>query len=134
MFKTLSAILACAVLVGALALPAAAATEAPADMTLTMPEGGKATKAPVDFSHKAHGAIDCTACHHTWDGKSEVKSCAAAGCHDNLDPKDKKSDKSFYMAYHKPTSTQSCVGCHRAQKKAGNKTGPISCTQCHPKQ
>jgi hypothetical protein len=26
-----------------------------------------------------------------------------------------------------------CVKCHRAEKKAGNKSGPTSCAQCHKK-
>jgi hypothetical protein len=26
-----------------------------------------------------------------------------------------------------------CIKCHRAEKKAGNESGPVSCSQCHRK-
>lgn len=56
-----------------------AAVEAPADLKLGPPEGMKASKTLVEFSHAKHGAanVECATCHHTWDGKSKVQSCAA---------------------------------------------------------
>ena len=96
---------------------------------------------PVVFPHSLHFAYSCKDCHHEWDGKSEVQSCAAAGCHENLwaappgtTPVGEKRIKSLAGAYH-----QTCRDCHRnelkAQKAAGMKrfyTGPIDCEGCHP--
>ncbi|MBG0789874.1 MAG: cytochrome c3 family protein [Desulfovibrionaceae bacterium] len=110
---------------------ASAAPECPADMKLTAPEGYKVTKTPVDFSHAKHKAaeIECASCHHTWDGKGEVKSCAAAGCHDQPG---KKGENTYYSAFH-AKDDKSCLGCHKAKKKAGNTVVPVSCKNCHPK-
>ena len=106
-------------------------TEAPAELTLTVPQGASATKAPVAFSHTAHEALDCTGCHHTWDGTSAIQSCAADGCHHDL--ADKRGPNSFYKAFHAMQAENSCLGCHRALKQAGDPAGPVSCTDCHPK-
>lgn len=85
----------------------------------------------ISFNHSQHGALQCTDCHHTWDGSSEVKKCMESGCHANLSANVKKGAESLYAAYHTRTSTHSCVGCHSAKKKAGEKVGPTSCTKCH---
>ena len=110
-----------------------AAVKAPPEMTLGPPKGIKATKPQVKFSHDVHERADvgCTACHHNWDGQSEVKSCAAAGCHDQPG---KKGVDSFYFAFHSKKSVVSCMGCHKAEKKAGNENVPVSCKSCHPKE
>ncbi|MFZ5427010.1 MAG: cytochrome c3 family protein [Thermodesulfobacteriota bacterium] len=119
----------CALLVGAFCLPAIFAADAPkGDMELKVPAGATATKAPVKFSHEKHKAVDCKGCHHK---ESKDMKCSGAGCHDNLDPADKTSDKSFYMAFHKGDSKKSCVGCHK-EAKAGGKNAPIACNACHP--
>lgn len=109
----------------------ATATETPADLKLGPPEGMKATKPLVDFSHATHGAakIECATCHHTWDGTSDVKSCATAGCHDQPG---KKGKTAFYTAFHSKKSETSCLGCHKIVKKNG-KVVPIGCKSCHPK-
>lgn len=109
-----------------------AAVDAPGDLKLQPPEGMKARKSFVDFSHASHGAakIDCITCHHTWDGKSDVQSCAASGCHDQPG---KKETNAFYAAFHDKKSETSCLGCHKAEKKQGNKNVPVSCKSCHPK-
>lgn len=108
-----------------------AAVEAPGDLKLGPPDGMKATKTLVDFSHSKHDAakVECTACHHTWDTKSAVQSCAAPGCHDQAG---KKGKNSFYTAFHAKKSEISCVGCHKVAKTAG-KNVPVSCKSCHPK-
>ena len=131
MRKSLFVTLATAALVCVFVLPALYAVEAPGDLTLSVPEGGTATQAPVDFSHAAHGSFDCEACHHKWDGSSEVQPCSAEGCHTDLE--DKRGDASFYKAFHDRMSETSCTGCHTAKKKAGEATGPTACTDCHPK-
>jgi hypothetical protein len=114
-----------------LALPNLQAADAPADMTLSVPEGAEATQAPVDFSHTKHSAVECTTCHHKWDETGDPQSCSDSGCHNNLEAK--RGDDSFYMAFHDRRSEQSCIGCHSAKGKAGEATGPKSCTKCHPK-
>ncbi|MDD4951649.1 MAG: cytochrome c3 family protein [Desulfovibrionaceae bacterium] len=133
MKKTILISLVCSALVCAFVLPSLhAAPKAPADMTIEMPKGQKATKAPVAFSHAKHKALDCKACHHKWDGKGDVKGCSSAGCHE--DYKAKKGDKSFYGAFHAATSKNSCLGCHKDLKTAKKPTGPTACTQCHPQK
>ncbi|WP_320170859.1 cytochrome c3 family protein [Maridesulfovibrio sp.] len=129
MKKTLLVCLMAAALVCVFALPSLYAVDAPGDMVLKAPAGIDSKKAPVAFSHKGHAAIECTKCHHTWDGKSEVKKCDSEKCHVKPGKKDKTS---FYNAFHK--TDRSCMGCHKAMKKAGSKTGPTSCTKCHPKK
>jgi len=108
-----------------------AAVEAPADLKLGPPEGMKASKPLVDFSHEKHGTakVECVTCHHTWDGKSEVKSCATPACHDQAG---KKGQNAFYTAFHSKKSETSCLGCHKIVKKSGTPV-PVSCKACHPK-
>ncbi len=133
MKKTLLICMVAAALVCAFALPSLYAVDAPGDMVLKAPAGAKMTKAPVDFSHKGHAALDCTKCHHTWDGKAAVKKCSAEGCHVDTSKKGKKKPTSFYSAFHSKKD-MSCVGCHKALKKAKKATGPTKCGDCHPKK
>ena len=97
--------------------------------------GAKATKAPVAFSHAKHKAVECTKCHHKWDGKAAKADmkCASKGCHDNMASK-KAGENSYYNAYHDMKAENSCLGCHKAMKKAGKPTGPNACNDCHPVQ
>ena len=108
-----------------------ATVEAPADMKLGPPEGMKAKKTLVDFSHVKHDAakVECVTCHHAWDGKSEVKSCATPACHDQSG---KKGKNAFYTAFHSKKSETSCLGCHKIVKKSG-KPVPVACKACHVK-
>ncbi|QGY41504.1 cytochrome C [Pseudodesulfovibrio cashew] len=110
---------------------ACAAPKAPADMMLAPPAAMKASKTPVAFSHDLHGKaeVQCTTCHHTWDGKSEIQSCASAGCHDQPG---KKGPEAYYTAFHSKKKDNSCLGCHKIVKKQG-KVVPVSCKECHPK-
>ena len=111
---------------------ATAATEAPVELKLEAPAGIKATKTPVTFPHAKHGevGVECATCHHTWDGKADVKSCSAADCHDQPG---KKGETAYYSAFHTKKTDRSCLGCHKAKKKEGNTVAPVSCKQCHPK-
>jgi len=121
----------CALLVGAFCLPAIFAADAPKSVIDIKVPSGTATKTPAKFNHAGpgHKAVDCKGCHHK-EGKD--MKCSGAGCHDNVDPADKTSAKSFYMAFHKGDSKHSCVGCHK-EAKAGGKNAPIACNACHPK-
>ncbi len=91
----------------------------------------KKTKSPVVFPHEKHKALKCMDCHHehkdgqnVWKEGDEVKKCGA--CH-----KAKAEDKVLGLkdAFHKQ-----CEACHKAMKKDKKKTGPTSCTKCHPKK
>lgn len=122
----------CAALVVAFAMPSlSAAPAAPKDGEIKALDGMTATKAPVKFSHANHAAkakAECKDCHHKLEKDPKNYKCGSAGCHDSGDAKDKTSDKSFYMAYHKATAASSCLGCHKAKTK-----GPVKCDDCHPK-
>ncbi len=110
-----------------------AGTTAPADMMLVAPAGMQARKPDVPFSHTLHAkqGLECKTCHHTWNGASEMRKCGSPGCHDQPG---KKDGMSFYKAFHDSRSEKSCVGCHKAAKKAGNIKAPTSCRQCHVKK
>lgn len=114
----------------ALGTAATALAGSPPDaLRLEPPKGMEAAKSPVDFPHGRHtGAVaDCTACHHTWDGKAEIKACGSAGCHDQPG---KKGENAYYTAFHAKNTNRSCLGCHKTAKKDG-KPAPVSCKQCH---
>jgi hypothetical protein len=125
---TITAMLAAVLLAGL----SVSAQNAPVDvMLIEAPNPDKARKAPVEFSHQAHKDVekDCLACHHKWDETGDPPPCTE--CHDNMD--DKRSEDSFYMAFHNRRSAISCVGCHGALKKAGKGAGPTKCSDCHPR-
>jgi hypothetical protein len=90
-------------------------------------------RTPVDFPHGLHmEALDCLDCHHQFEdgenmldpgdleeGTGEV-TCDA--CHGD------ESDVGLRTAFH-----YQCIGCHMAFRKAGRKSGPELCGECHPK-
>lgn len=89
---------------------------------------------PVKFSHFDHQDVNCSKCHHTWDGKTQIKNCASAGCHDEL--KHKGEPHSYFKAFHTLHSDQSCRGCHVKMNKEGKTdlaTAPCANNACHPK-
>ncbi|WP_462324565.1 cytochrome c3 family protein [Desulfoplanes sp.] len=112
------------------AVPSVFAVDAPAgEMLIKAPEGAKTRKSPAPFSHEKHAELDCTACHHTWDGNGPIKKCTDSGCHDSL-----SRDRDNKIKYYKEAYHESCYkGCHKDRKKAGETTGPTSCRDCHPK-
>ncbi|EGB13374.1 Cytochrome c, class III, conserved region [Pseudodesulfovibrio mercurii] len=112
-----------------LAASAWAGPTAPDTLRLEPPKTMEAVKSPVDFPHGAHlnRAADCTTCHHTWDGKSDIRACGSSGCHDQPG---KKGETAFYTAFHGKDTDRSCLGCHKTAKKDG-KPAPASCKQCH---
>ncbi|HEX9204869.1 MAG TPA: cytochrome c3 family protein [Candidatus Deferrimicrobiaceae bacterium] len=76
-------------------------------------------KAPVTFTHKAHGekVKACADCHHADKAGAEQK---CAKCHgDKTDGKKLSLKEAFH--------TQ-CKGCHQKEKK-----GPTKCDDCHKK-
>ncbi|GAB6037302.1 hypothetical protein JCM15519_18610 [Fundidesulfovibrio butyratiphilus] len=134
MRKSLFVLLASAALLCAFGLTSLWAVEPPKDMVIQAPAGLTATKSPVKFAHAGpgHKALDCKTCHHNWDGKSDKGlKCSDKGCHDNIDMTKKAEVNNFYSAFHKGTSPNSCLGCHRKAKAEG-KNAPIACNACHP--
>ena len=80
--------------------------------------GGKQGKVP--FPHHQHQAVleDCNTCHSIFpQEKGAIEKLKAEG------QLKKKSD----------VMNKLCTKCHKAKKKAGEKTGPVTCKQCHIK-
>jgi hypothetical protein len=120
-------------------------------IVLKAPEEAQAKRSPVDFPHARHFDISCVSCHHTWGFTEPVVGCMTSGCHDLTEIPKKKAGQPaaedaaityFKSAYHKL-----CITCHK-DIKAKNlelqkslkspspklpKTGPTTCTGCHPK-
>ena len=73
----------------------------------------------VPFPHHLHQKTigDCNACHATFP--------QTAGIIKELKMQGKLKKKQVM--------NKSCIKCHRAKKKAGVKSGPITCSQCHAK-
>ena len=80
-------------------------------------EGGK--KGSVNFPHAMHqdNIIDCNVCHDLFPQQ--------AGVIQDLKNQGKLKKKQVM--------NKNCLKCHRAKKKAGEKTGPTSCSKCHLK-
>lgn len=79
--------------------------------------GGRQGKVP--FPHHAHQAViaDCNACHATFAQKAgAIDEMKGAG---SLKPK--------------LVMNTLCVKCHKEKHAAGEKTGPLTCAQCHVK-
>jgi hypothetical protein len=80
---------------------------------------------PVDharFSHEDHTGFICTACHHNFTDRSGMENCVS--CHKKLSTSETMRVDRLFHAF--------CGDCHRREKMAGRKTGPIDhCTACH---
>ncbi len=73
-------------------------------------------KKSVDFPHKTHQTVlkDCSICHAIFPKEAgAIQKMIGEG----------KLKKKQVM--------KKCQGCHKGMKKAGQKTGPISCGSCH---
>jgi hypothetical protein len=80
-------------------------------------DGGKRGK--VSFPHWQHQAnlSDCQVCHSVFPQKSgSIESLKAEG----------KLKKKHVM-------NKLCTKCHKAKKKAGERSGPTTCKKCHNK-
>lgn len=94
-----------------------------------------ATTALVAFNHEGHEKVtrSCSSCHH-----ESLRACK--DCH-TLDGKSEGGFVTLEQAYHRPSSTHSCVGCHREQTQQTNCAGchhappegdgESSCKRCH---
>ena len=77
------------------------------------------SKGDVPFPHHAHQdrLKDCNTCHAVFPQEADgIKKMKAAG---TLKPKQ--------------VMNKQCVKCHKDEKKAGNPTGPTTCSKCHVK-
>ncbi|MDY6934828.1 MAG: cytochrome c3 family protein [Spirochaetota bacterium] len=94
-------------------------------------------RSAVEFPHGIHmeGDLGCIDCHHQYqngknildedeleEGNPKIK---CANCHTG----NSGSNYNLMEAFHKQ-----CLGCHRSLFKAGKKTGPRLCGECHPKK
>jgi hypothetical protein len=77
----------------------------------------------VRFSHTSHHTTPCAHCHHTSTGTKVATGCH--GCHRT----DARELPNAEEVFH-----QSCVGCHKETRNAGEKSGPVKlCSECHRK-
>ena len=78
------------------------------------------TKGKVSFPHFKHQEIfktDCNVCHEAFP--------QVAGSIEKLKTEGKLKKKQVM--------NKQCIACHKKKKKAGEKTGPTSCSKCHQK-
>jgi hypothetical protein len=75
------------------------------------------SRGDVPFPHHTHQnrLKDCNTCHAAFPQEADgIKTMKVAG---KLKPKQ--------------VMNKQCVKCHKEQKKAGNPTGPTTCSTCH---
>ncbi len=71
----------------------------------------------VNFTHQKHQEVisDCMFCHDLFPQQpGSIKYMIEKG-----------------MLMKKQVMTQQCLQCHKTKKEAGEKAGPVSCSQCH---
>ncbi|MGE0241852.1 MAG: cytochrome c3 family protein [Parvibaculaceae bacterium] len=80
---------------------------------------------PVDharFLHADHTGFVCTTCHHNFTDRTGTENCIT--CHKRLSTSEKMRVDRLFHAF--------CGDCHRRERLAGRKSGPIDhCTACH---
>ncbi len=78
-------------------------------------DGG--SRGEVPFGHRTHQEklVDCKVCHSMFP--QEPQSLAKLKANGQLKPKD--------------VMNKLCTACHKAEKKAGNPAGPVTCSKCH---
>ena len=121
-------------------------------LALAPPVGVTPKRSAVAFPHSQHFDYNCKTCHHKWDGNSQVQSCTASKCHDQLSlpEKSKKAMDNIpeEIRYYKYAFHQQCISCHREIKIHNEKLersrkkikeplqwpGPTSCVGCHPRE
>lgn len=147
--------LAAGLIGGVQAISGTAATE---DMCVPMgtialkaPEGVKSQRPDVNFPHARHFEASCVTCHHTWGLTEPIVGCTTSGCHDVSEVPKRKAEEPVGegpgMAYFKTAYHKLCITCHQDMKaknlelqrsltpgsKKLPKTGPTTCSGCHPK-
>ena len=104
----------CIVLLLSTAVTAAVMETGPTDLLI---DGGERGKVP--FPHQRHQTIlaDCNTCHDLFPQRS--------GSIKELIEKNELGKKQVMNDH--------CIKCHRERKKAGEATGPTTCSKCHVK-
>ena len=85
-----------------------------ADIVLT---GGKRGNVPFPHHRHQNELVDCNICHDVFPQQK--------GAIDRL-----KQEGSLKP---KTVMNKQCTKCHREKRRAGEKSGPITCKQCHVK-
>ena len=78
------------------------------------------SRGEVPFTHKQHQdrLNDCSVCHDYFSQQPDsMKALKAKG----------ELKKKLVM-------NKLCIKCHKAEKAAGNKSGPTTCSKCHVKE
>lgn len=73
----------------------------------------------VPFPHHMHQEMldDCNVCHDRFpQSRGAIKEMQAQG-------KIKKQE----------VMNENCISCHKERQRAGKPSGPLSCTDCHPR-
>lgn len=83
----------------------------------------KSKKPAVTLPHKKHvdSGIACKTCHHKDEAGATPKKCTE--CHTMPATGDAPEAK---KAFH-----DACQKCHKKEAKAGKKSGPTKCEDCH---
>jgi len=95
---------------------------------------GEKTRGPVKFTHEAHMySLDCLDCHHVMENGENIldetdleednPNILCGSCH---------TDKANILkreAFH-----YQCIGCHDANRRALQETGPTLCGECHVRE
>jgi hypothetical protein len=78
-------------------------------------DGG--SRGAIPFPHRSHqdSLGDCNICHTMFP--QEPQSLAKLKENGQMKPKN--------------VMNKLCIKCHKAEKKAGNKAGPTTCSKCH---
>jgi hypothetical protein len=84
-------------------------------------------RAPIDhanFLHADHAGLACAGCHHSFIDRAGNENCLS--CHKRISTTEAmRVDRMLHVF---------CADCHRADKRAGKKFGPIDdCYGCHVK-
>ncbi len=129
-----------AVCIGAQEVGAPSDKEARADMITidSLKVFGYLEKPPVVFFHDAHTEAlkkkdkDCSACHLAQEKSNKIPGTfkAAVNGIDPLSPKFKRLEdtarKEVMDVYH-----TFCISCHNEMAAEGDKSGPVTCGECH---
>lgn len=82
-------------------------------------------QAPIDharFLHTDHTGLACAGCHHNFVDRTGKENCLT--CHKRISVSEPLRVDRMFHAF--------CSDCHRADKRAGRKFGPIDdCSGCH---
>ncbi len=115
--KNWKASLFCLILAGLLISPTLIFADQPQGRKEISLYGGKS--GPVLFPHHTHQKVvkDCQVCHVSFAQKEGALDTA----------------KTSGDLKKKQMMNKTCLKCHRALKKAGEKSGPTSCKKCHIK-